>query len=96
LENLGVSEIIHLLEAIRCLADLLIFLSLYFILTAILWLLERISDYKQDKFSATVVAARNEENNILRCLNLRNLISQRQIEIILVDDNSTTIQERSL
>jgi cellulose synthase/poly-beta-1,6-N-acetylglucosamine synthase-like glycosyltransferase len=73
----------------------LIFLSLYFILSAVLLVGVRkkfptLSDDEIPSLSV-IVAARNEKDNILRCLvSLDNLkYPEGKIEIILVDDNST-------
>ena len=73
----------------------LIFLSLYFILSAILLVgvRKKFPTLKDDEIPSVsvIVAARNEEDNMLRCLISLDKLKypEGRIEIILVDDNST-------
>ena len=73
----------------------LIFLSLYFILSAVLLIgvRKKFQTLRDDKIPSVsvIVAARNEEDNILRCIESLDKLKfpEGKIEIILVDDNST-------
>lgn len=72
-----------------------VFVSLYFIQT-IIFIIGASKNYKKIPYNdlptlSVIVAARNEENNILRCLkSLDELVyPDNKIEIIVVNDNST-------
>jgi cellulose synthase/poly-beta-1,6-N-acetylglucosamine synthase-like glycosyltransferase len=73
----------------------LIFASLYFIQSVlfIIGIKRKFPQLKDEKlpYASVIVAARNEEENIIRCLNALDKLNypQDKLEIILVDDNST-------